>query len=323
VADPVRRRWVRRIALVGVALAVPAAALAGTVRLMSGPITSGGPITISRTVGPASPYPSTINVPDPGTVQNVRVTLNNLVEPRPDSADIALRHGSTTVMILSDAGDTQAANGLTLSFDKNGAVVSSTACEPPAVTGTLPSGPGPYHPIDCAAQSGGIVPCNEADPDAFPSPGPAGPFTTNLGLFDGASQQGDWSLWITTDCLQSQQFGGSMDSWTLTLTSGGATAVRLVGLDGRRTTAGVAIRWRTANESTALGYNVWRVAAGKTTKLNRSLIAARSSGRPAGAAYRYVDRSARRGSAYTYRLQLVTVQGSRHWLGSTSLSAPL
>jgi hypothetical protein len=322
VADSVRRRWVRRVALLAAALAVPAAALAGTVTL-----TSSGPISIPSSVGQATApnYPSTINVAGAGTVQNVRVTLNNVTLTEPDSADIALQHGATTVMIISDAGDTASTAGANPVFDKGGSDFSASACEPPAVQGQFPQGPAPVKPINCAANTGlPFGQCDtEANPDNFPNPGPgaipAG--TPDLGAFDMLSQQGDWKLWVFTDC---DHFGtGSMDSWTLTITNGNPTAVKLVGFDGRRTPAGVTIRWRTADESAALGYNVWRVSAGKTTRLNRSLVAARASGRPTGAAYRFVDRSARRGSAYTYRLQLVTLEGSRYWLGSTSLSATL
>jgi hypothetical protein len=181
-----------------------------------------------------------------------------------------------------------------------------------------------YKPVNCTANTGDFNCSGEASADTFPNPGPgivpAG--TPNLGAFDGSNQQGDWSLWIVTDCAhQVPPSINSFDSWTLTITNANPTAVKLVDLAGTRTASGIVVRWRTANESDVLGYNLWRVAAGKTAKLNRSLIVARASGRAAGAAYSVVDRAAVRRAAYTYRLQAVGRDGKRYWLGSTSLSA--
>ena len=71
--------------------------------------------------------------------------------------------------------------------------------------------------------------------------------------------------------------------------------------------------WRTASETDALGFNLWRYSAsGKGVKVNRTLIAAKVAGRAAGAAYRVVDRITRPGS-YTYRLQSVSKTGKRAW----------
>ena len=315
-ATRVNRRWIGRVAAGVVALGVPVAAFAGTVTLTS------GPIAISSSLGVASPYPSTLNVPSPGVVQNVKVTLTNLNVFRPDAADILLQHGATNVIILSDAGDTQPSSGSTLNFDKGGTDVSATACSPPAVTAVLPPGPGPYKPVNCGDNNGDTPSCNEASPDDFPSPGPgviaAG--VPNLGAFDGASQQGDWKLFVYTDCAHFG-FGEGMDSWTLTITNANPTAVTLSGLEASRTAAGVAIRWRTADERDALGYAVWRVSPGKAAKVG-PLVPAKQSGRPLGASYRVVDRTAPRAAA-VYRLRVVGVDGSKHWLGTVALSAPL
>jgi hypothetical protein len=301
-----------------VVLAVPAAALADTYMA-----TSSGPITIPRVVGNASPYPSTINVPSTATIQNVRVTLNNGRElDRPDSIDIALTHGGTTVMIISDAGDTAAQPGpVSTIFDKNGTDFSATACDTGGQA-QWPSGATPYKPINCAAQGPADV-CFTEGADNFPAPGPgmvpsgAG----NLGAFDLGNQQGDWNLWIVTDCDHNAGFPAlnQFDSWTLTITNGGTTAVKLVDFGAKPASSAVVLRWRTANESGVAGYNVWRVAPGKAVKVNRSLVAAHAAGRAGGASYRLVDRFSAHTPA-TYRLQAVTVSGKRSWLATTSLS---
>ena len=80
---------------------------------------------------------------------------------------------------------------------------------------------------------------------------------------------------------------------------------------------GVTLTWRTASEFGALGFNVWRFAQGKGVKVNRALIPAKQAGR--SAAYRLIDRRAKRGVAYTYRLQVVRTNGTRAWGASTAV----
>ena len=95
------------------------------------------------------------------------------------------------------------------------------------------------------------------------------------------------------------------------------TGVEVAGFAARGIKGGVTVTWRTANESNLAGFNVWR--AGK--KLNRGLIAAKRAGTVAGASYQLVDRNARAGVTYTYRLQAVTRDGSRSWLRQSSVRA--
>jgi hypothetical protein len=121
-------------------------------------------------------------------------------------------------------------------------------------------------------------------------------------------------------------FGGSCTSWTRTPTCvggafppdqvfrlGGAvanppTAVRLASLSAKRTPAGVAVSWRTGAETNVLGFDLWRRAdtAGRWTKLNARLI--RTHG--PGSAYRYLDRTARPGIRYAYKLETLRLDGS-------------
>jgi hypothetical protein len=96
---------------------------------------------------------------------------------------------------------------------------------------------------------------------------------------------------------------------TILLHTAGATALTLRTFAARRTGHGVERRWRTAQETALLGFNVYRSGV----KVNRTLIAAR--GAVSGAGYRLVDRSGRVGAASTYRLQAVHADGTRVWIG--------
>ena len=51
-----------------------------------------------------------------------------------------------------------------------------------------------------------------------------------------------------------------------------------------------------------------------STRVNRRLIAAHALGRPG--VYTYVDRTARAGRSYVYRLQIVRGDGTLAWAGS-------
>ena len=101
----------------------------------------------------------------------------------------------------------------------------------------------------------------------------------------------------------------SSNNVTIQIHIGGATAVTLRTFAARRTGHGIELRWRTAQETALLGFDVYRSGV----KVNRALIAAR--GAVSGAAYRLVDRTGRMGAAHTYRLQVVHVDGTRAWLG--------
>jgi hypothetical protein len=88
------------------------------------------------------------------------------------------------------------------------------------------------------------------------------------------------------------------------------TAVSVDRFAATRTKHGVAVTWRTRSEAQIVGFDVLRQnAAGRWTKLNRALIAARHSGSIGGASYRFLDRAALRKTPYNYRLRVVTTSG--------------
>jgi hypothetical protein len=93
------------------------------------------------------------------------------------------------------------------------------------------------------------------------------------------------------------------------------TAVGLASLTARRTTSGVVVTWRTASEVEIAGFHVYR----GSMRVNRSLIVAKHAGTARGAVHRLLDRRARRGVSYTYRLQVVRLDGTRAVAGLVSL----
>src|SRR5262249_44192799 len=160
-------------------------------------------------------YPSALNVGGSGTVQNVQATITGFDANEPDTVDILLQHGTTKVMLMSDAGDTQSTLGSprTLTFDNAGSTFPNW-CD-----GSLPVTAGPWKPVDCAKIDFFNLCPDEPSVDTFPAPGPGtGPFGTDLTTFNGANQSGAWNLWVVNDCWQ-PQVTGTMTSWSLTLTT--------------------------------------------------------------------------------------------------------
>ncbi len=96
--------------------------------------------------------------------------------------------------------------------------------------------------------------------------------------------------------------------------SGGAKAPS--GGKGAGAARFVVLSWRSGSEADVLGFNVWR----GQTKLNRALIAAKRSGKAAGAPYRFVDRAGKASRNASYRLQGVDLKGKRSWYGSAAIA---
>jgi sortilin (neurotensin receptor 3) len=106
-------------------------------------------------------------------------------------------------------------------------------------------------------------------------------------------------------------FGRSV--WKVAVES--PTAVRLRSFSATRAGNAVRLHWRTGAEARLLGFDLYRRVGKRNIRLNRSLIPAQ--GKTGGGSYSYVDRTR---VPARYRLQGVTVDGSRVWLGSTRAS---
>ena len=84
-----------------------------------------------------------------------------------------------------------------------------------------------------------------------------------------------------------------------------------------RSQRGVVVRWRTASEVDALGFNVYRAIQGKRVRANARLLAARGAG-----AYAFLDRRAPRTKSVRYWIQLVNLDGPRSWCGPARVARP-
>lgn len=278
---------------------------------------STGPITVNECCGntgaftgapsTASPYPSIITVPGSvsGTVSLLRATVT-LSYNFPQDLDILLVSPSNAraVRLMSDVGGSS--NTFvpdTLTFQDAASLIGESP-SPELTTGTYkPTNSGP----DCD---------NQTEGDAFPSPAPA-PNGTTLADFIGQTAAGDWKLYVIADC---NGIGPdvTIDSWSVDITTG-PTAVRVTSFNARVAKRGAVVTWRTAQEQNVLGFNVYRSKARKSVKLNHRLVRARGAGSLAATSYRLLDRSARTGKTYLYRLQVVTLDGKRTWQGSVRL----
>jgi len=268
--------------------------------------------------GATTPYPSTIAVSGmTGTITKVTVGLSGLTKTGSAMKDLdflLVSPTGDTLLLLSDAGSGDAQIPLTLVFD-DAAAGPIPLFASPVVSGT-------YKPTNYAANEQGITPCdsmlfNEPEPDAFTAPAPVGPYGSTLGVFNGDNPNGTWSLYALLDCLGTAP--AALASWSITITTE-PTAARMTSFSAASGRHGVTVRWRTGSEVDALGFNVYRGKGnGALHKLNRALIRAR--GGAAGAGYRFVDRSARAGFRYAYRLQLIDTDGTRSWYGSASVRA--
>ena len=67
------------------------------------------------------------------------------------------------------------------------------------------------------------------------------------------------------------------------------TAATLTSFAGHGSPAGIVVPWRTGEEATLAGFNVYRLRARAATRMNARLIAAKASGRATGASYRLLD----------------------------------
>ena len=93
----------------------------------------------------------------------------------------------------------------------------------------------------------------------------------------------------------------------------GPLAVTVASLSARHVAKGIRLRWRTEAEVDLLGFQVYRSRGHSWKRLNRSLIVA--NGSVSGASYRFLDRTARRGVAYRYRIKAVNHDGTTSWFG--------
>lgn len=181
-----RNGWI----MLGLALFAGASNLRG--QLFNNP----SPIVIPGS-GPASPYPSTINVTrTTGVITELSATLNNITHVVPDDLDVLLvGPGGQSVMLMSDVGGTVRIGGVDVTFSAD-------------ASGGLPDA-GPLN-------NGTFRPTDFEPGDVLPEPAPAGPVSTNLGIFTGTAPNGTWKLFAFDD---NPTTGGGeiLEGWSLNL----------------------------------------------------------------------------------------------------------
>ncbi|MDB6032866.1 MAG: Repeat family, partial [Verrucomicrobiales bacterium] len=168
---------------------------AATVVVVQAPFANTAPITIPAS-GIASTYPSTIQVAGlTGALFRVSVVLSNLNHGRPADIDALLvgPHGEG-VVLMSDAGGSNAISGVTLRFRDEAGPISETG----------PLANGDYKPTNYGLE-----------PDIFPPPAPSVGYEANLSVFKNLNPNGTWSLYLVDDTAG---FSGTLaNGWSLEL----------------------------------------------------------------------------------------------------------
>jgi hypothetical protein len=109
------------------------------------------------------------------------------------------------------------------------------------------------------------------------------------------------------------QSGVRSGNGEVTVTYTTPSAVTFASARAARTSKGVLVRWRSGTEVDLLGFQVYRSRGHSWRRISHSLIAAKGS--VSGASYRFLDRTARRGVSYRYRIKAVNRDGTTSWFG--------
>ncbi len=146
--------------------------------------------------GPATPYPSIINVANfGGTVTNVTLTLRNLSHTWTRDIDMLLvGPGGQKALVSSDAG--------------NGGANNATYTLSDAAASALPL---------VQLVSGTYRPADYETGDVLAAPAPSGPYTAPLSAFQGQPANGPWSLYVFDD--GGGDLGSLAGGWSLTVTT--------------------------------------------------------------------------------------------------------
>jgi subtilisin-like proprotein convertase family protein len=189
------------------ALAMLAAMLVASGVALAAAATFGNPSTIqildnARGDTTANPYPSQIKVQNlSGNITDVNVQLSGFGHSFPDDVDVLLEgpRGQKT-LLMSDVGGGDSAFNVNLTFDDE---ATNSLSDSSLITA------GTYRPTQGTPDS--------AAGETFPSPAPAGPYTTYLSAFDNTNPNGTWDLYVLDDhALDAGQFAGG---WSLEITT--------------------------------------------------------------------------------------------------------
>lgn len=146
------------------------------------------------TFGPASIYPSTINVTGvQGVVSDLNVSVTNITHTFSDDLDILLvAPNGLNVMLMAGAGGSTMLTDADFTFDDQAAEMMPNTL-PPIMSGTYK--PSNYEPLQ-----------------GMPLPAPQGPYGSLLSAFDGMNPNGIWKLYVADD---GSGDSGSLKGWSL------------------------------------------------------------------------------------------------------------
>lgn len=159
-------------------------------------------------IGPADPFPSTIQVGGfkKGKIKDVNVVLRDLEHSFPDDLDVLLvAPGGKSAFIMSDVGtnnDLFEIGGATLTIDDE-------ADAPMPDFNNLISGA--FQPTNGDPDING-----DDSVDDFPPPAPQ-PGGSQLSVFDGTNPNGEWRLFVVDD--RSADNGFFREGWSLVITA--------------------------------------------------------------------------------------------------------
>jgi len=150
--------------------------------------------------GAGAPYPSNISVAGVGgTITKVTVKLNNLSHTFPSDIDILLvGPGGQNAIIMSDVGGGDDVSGIDLTLDD-------------AAVSNLP---------DSLLTTGTFKPTNLDPGDTWPAPAPAPAGGSAFSVFNGATPNGTWSLYVLDDA--DIDLGSIAGGWQLSINTTGA-----------------------------------------------------------------------------------------------------
>lgn len=160
-----------------------------TLTLSTGPVDTEIPGT--GTSGPASPYPvtRTVSAPPDRIISDLNVSIDGIWHQRPDDLDLLLvGPQGQKVILMSDACGP-------LGVSAYGWVWDDEAAAP------MPEGNGADV---CGTRS--HRPANYGTGDVWPTPAPAGPYSTSLSAFDGTDPNGEWRLFVNDDAANNTGF---------------------------------------------------------------------------------------------------------------------
>jgi subtilisin-like proprotein convertase family protein len=170
--------------------------------------------------GPASPYPSAVNVSGVGTqLVSISVTLSNFSHVYPADVDVLLVGPlGQNVLLMSDVGTFLPVSGLNFTFTNSA---------------------GPMMPSNAQLTSGTFAPSNfdqVGNVDGFAAPAPlVGPYGSSFAQLIGTNPNGTWSLYVIDDVAGNDgQFAGG---WSMTITAEGTPQLLLVSAASRKSHA--------------------------------------------------------------------------------------